>query len=94
MSDWKELENKIKLDLKNGRFSSALLGIDRALERFPGQFDVIQLAANVCFKSHKYKRCLRYSKYLIKNYSNRWQGYGFAAQASIALSLQGNAEKF
>ena len=68
-----------------GRYDEAQAKIQEGLDRFPNHFNILSIANDVYRASGNRKKSLDFALALIYHHSDRWIGYGRAAQDLAAL---------
>ena len=86
MGDWKTIAEKVKELLKSKKLTAAKEELATGLEKFPNQLNLLTIANDVYRASGDREKSLEYSELLITHHSDKWQGYGLAAQDLVALN--------
>ena len=85
MTNWDEIESKVRKKLKNKNITDANLEIKIGLEEFPNHSDLLSLAIEVCRAANDHEKALEYADLLIIHHPEQWIGYGFAAEELLTL---------
>ncbi len=85
MGDWKTFVDKTKELLKSKNFSAAKEEFATGLQIFPYQFNLLTIASDVYRASGDRKKSLEYAELQVTHHSDKFQGYGRAAQDLVVL---------
>jgi|GEM_PF-5155246 len=75
------------------QFDEAQEQIEIGLEKFPTQYELLELAIQVFRSSNDREKSLKYAKLIIKHHPQKWKGYGRGAQDLILLRRYNQAQK-
>ena len=85
MENWKTVVDKIKELQKSKNLSAAKEELSIGLDKFPNQFNLLNIATDVCRASGDREKSLVYAELLITHFPDKPAGYIRSAQDLIAL---------